>query len=181
MSKTCFILLADGFEEIEALTPADILRRMDIDARLVGVSSKLVKGAHGIELTADATLNRLKADTPDAVLLPGGMPGAKNLDSSPFVRELLLRCRDRGALICAICAAPMVLGRLGLLEGRRATCYPGFEEHLRGAELVKEPLVTDGRFITANGPGAAAAFGFAAGTALRDEVSAKFTARAMMF
>ncbi len=181
MGKTVYILLAEGFEEIEAITPADILRRMDINAVLVGVSSKQVKGAHGFELTADMTLNRASATLPDAVLLPGGMPGAKNLDACRPVRDMISRVAESGGIVAAICAAPMVPGRMGLLKGKKATCYPGFEEHLEGAELQKAPVVADGNFLTANGPGAAAEFGFQLGAMLSDDVTAAFVRRAMQY
>ncbi|MBR4941179.1 MAG: DJ-1/PfpI family protein [Clostridia bacterium] len=181
MGKTAYILLAEGFEEIEAITPADILRRMDVNVVLVGVSSKLVRGAHGMEITADATLNRASAVTPDAVILPGGMPGAKNLDACRPVRELVAKVNENGGIVAAICAAPMVLGRMGLLEGKSATCYPGFEEHLSGAAVTKESVTRDGNFVTANGPGAAAEFGFTLGAMLTDDVTAAFVRRSMQY
>ena len=179
MAKTVYILLADGFEEIEAVTPADILRRLDVNVVLTGVSARTVRGAHGIEMAADATLSRAASALPDAVILPGGMPGAKNLDASRPVRELVARVAEAGGVTAAICAAPMVLGRMGLLRGKRATCYPGFEEHLDGAVIVRESVVCDGTFVTANGPGAAAEFGFALGRLLCGEVAASFVRRAM--
>jgi len=181
MSNLVYILLADGFEEIEAVTPADILRRLEIDVKLIGVTSKHVLGAHGIEITADATLNRVKNIIPAAVVLPGGMPGAKNLDANADVRALIQKTNEAGGIIAAICAAPMVLGRMGLLKGKRAICYPGFEEHLEGAEISVASVVKDGRFITAIGPGAAADFGFEIGNALKDEVSTAFVKRGMQY
>lgn len=180
-SPSVYILLADGFEEIEAITPADILRRMELDVVLVGVSAKQVRGSHGIELTVDRTLNQLKDQTPRAVLLPGGMPGTKNLDASKAVGELVLRTASDGGIVGAICAAPMVLGRLGLLQGRRATCFPGFEEHLAGAKKCGESVVIDGGIVTASGAGVAADFGFAVGALLKDAVSAAFVRRSMQF
>lgn len=179
MKKLAYILLAEGFEEAEAVVPADILRRLEIEALLVGVGAKTVRGAHGIEITADKTLNRVMDVLPDALILPGGMPGAKNLDANPKVRELLLKTAQAGGIIAAICAAPMVPGRLGLLQGRRAVCYPGFEEHLTGALPTDSPVVRDGQFITGKGPGAACDFGFEIGAALTDDVSAAFVRRAM--
>ncbi len=174
------ILLADGFEEVEALAPADILRRMGIPVVLAGVSGKQVTGSHGIEVTADKTLNQLKNETPEAVILPGGMPGAKNLAASSAVAAMVRRTYEAGGILGAICAAPMVLGKLGLLEGRKATCYPGFEEELSGAEVLpQEKVVVDGKFVTARSAGAAFEFGFALGTLLKDETEAKFVRRAM--
>lgn len=174
------IFLADGFEEAEAVVPADILRRAGVDAVLAGVSSKTVKGAHGIELTADKTLNQLKNETPEMVVLPGGMPGAKNLDSSRHVREMISRTVAAGGFAAAICAAPMVLGRMGLLRGKRAVCYPGFEEHLEGAELSGARVEVDGRIVTANGPGAAFDFGFALVSLLKNEDEARFIQKGML-
>ena len=174
-----YILLADGFEELEAIAPIDILRRMDLNAVMVGVTSKQVKGAHGIEITADRTLNQLKAQTPAAVVLPGGMPGAKNLDANRMVGDLVKRVAADGGVVGAICAAPMVLGHLGLLEGKRATCYPGFEEELNGATKVDDKVVTDGRIVTAAGAGVAAEFGFAVGALVKDPVTAAFVKRSI--
>lgn len=179
--SSVYVLFADGFEEIEAVTPLDILRRMELDVVLVGVTGKQVRGAHGMELTMDRTLNQLKNQTPAAVILPGGMPGTRNLDATRPVGELVCRTAEAGGVVGAICAAPMVIGRLGLLRGRRATCFPGFEEHLLGAEKVSDRVVTDGRFVTAAGAGVAADFAFAVGTLLKDSVSAAFVRRSMQF
>ncbi len=179
--RSIYVLFAEGFEEIEAITPVDILRRMELPVVLVGVGAKQICGAHGMELTMDKTLNQLKAETPLAVILPGGMPGARNLDSNRMVGDLVKRTFQDGGVVAAICAAPMVLGHLGILEGKRATCYPGFEKELLGAVKDDAPVVTDGCVVTADGAGAAAAFGFAIGGLVKDEVSAAFVKRAMQF
>lgn len=181
MSDLIYILLAEGFEEIEAVTPADILRRLGLNTLFIGVSSKQVKGAHGIEITSDATLKKVKNEIPAALILPGGMPGAKNLDLNSDVRDLVLSTNESGGIIAAICAAPMVIGRLGLLKGKNAVCYPGFEEHLTGANILSRSVVRDGNIITALGPGAAADFSFEIGTALKDKVSAAFVKRGMQY
>jgi 4-methyl-5(b-hydroxyethyl)-thiazole monophosphate biosynthesis len=174
------ILLADGFEEVEALAPADILRRMGLSVVLAGISGRQVTGAHGIVITADKTLNQIKKETPAMVILPGGMPGAKNLAASSAVADLLLKTHKAGGVLGAICAAPMVLGKLGLLQGKKATCYPGFEEDLTGAEVLpKEKLVVDGNIVTARSAGAVMDFGFALGALLKDEAEAKFVRRSM--
>ena len=152
------ILLCDGFEEIEALTPLDMLRRAGLDVRTVGVSGKVVLGSHAIPVIADFSPEEVKGEEVSAVILPGGMPGAKNLDASPFVDKLIKEVSDRGGCLAAICAAPLVLGRRGLLFGKRATCYPGFEGELVGATVTDEAAVTDGNVITARGMGAALAF-----------------------
>ncbi len=155
----CF--LAPGFEEIEAITTVDMLRRAGVQMRTVAVTdeSLVVEGAHNIPITADIHINNVKAcDEVEGVFLPGGMPGTTNLDESEAVRELIAYCAQNDKYVFAICAAPMVLGRMGLLDSRKATCYPGFEDELKGAEYTGEPAVCDGRFITGKGPGATVQF-----------------------
>ena len=164
MNGNVYVLLADGFEEIEALTPVDWLRRAGIDVTTVGVGGKVICGAHGIPVTADITEGELQSDPADLsmVVLPGGMPGTNNLDAAPAVDAYLRLAAERDAYIAAICAAPMVLGKRGLLRGKRAVCYPGFEEHLAGATLaVGSAVVTDGKRITAKAAGYAAEFAYA--------------------
>lgn len=156
------LILADGFEEIEAVATIDILRRCGLEAQTVSiVGRRLIRGAHGIPVMADA-LNRYNEMAQcDAIVLPGGMPGAQNLAASEALRKSLLLLSQHDKVIAAICAAPMVLGQIGLLEGRRATCYPGFEEQLAGAEVTGAMVEEDGPFITAKGPAAAVDFAFA--------------------
>ena len=152
------LLLAPGFEEVEAVTPADFLRRAGIDVRLVGVGGRLVEGNHGLRLEADTTLEQL-AEEPEGVILPGGMPGAANLAASPAVIELILRLHSAGRLVAAICAAPaVVLEPAGVLAGKRATCFPGFEERFTTARFSAGRVVVDGNLITSRGPGTAAEF-----------------------
>lgn len=149
-------LLAEGFEEIEALMPVDVLRRGGVDVSTVSITSeRAVKGAHGVTVEADMTFDEADFDGADMVLLPGGMPGAANLDVHSGVRNVLIDYANKGKRIGAICAAPMVLGRLGLLKGRNATCYPGFEKYLEGATTNSELFVIDGNIITGKGPAAA--------------------------
>ncbi len=143
------VLLADGFEELEALTPVDVLRRADIEVITVGMSSKYVKGAHGITVEADALAEDAPIDRADAVIFPGGMPGSLNLDASPWSDKFIERMLAAGGRLAAICAAPLVLGRRELLDGKRATCFPGFEGELKGAVVTGEPVVTDGSITTA--------------------------------
>ncbi len=154
------LLLAPGFEEVEAVTPADFLRRAGIDVRLVGVGGRLVEGNHGLRLEADTTLEEmLKAEEPEGVILPGGMPGAANLAASPAVIELIRRLHAAGRLVAAICAAPaVVLEPAGVLAGKRATCFPGFEERFATARFSAGRVVVDGNVITSRGPGTAAEF-----------------------
>lgn len=160
--KTACIVLAEGFEEVEALTPADYLRRAGIDVTLIGIGSRLVKGSHGIAVQTDAGTEALEREY-DAIVLPGGMPGAKHLAESAELRARLQRQRHDGHLIAAICAAPAVVlhGACGLLKEKKFTGYPGTEESVRGAIFVPERVVVDGDLITSRGPGTAGEFAIA--------------------
>lgn len=152
-----YILLAEGFEEIEALTTLDILRRAGIKTLSVGVSGKLVTGSHNIEVTTDIGLDEIE-DCFEGIVLPGGMPGTINLESSEKVQNLIDKAYQDKKLIAAICAAPSILGHKGLLNGIHATCYPGFEKDLIGAITEEKLVVEDGLFITGKGPGATIPF-----------------------
>lgn len=155
-----YVFLADGFEEIEALAPVDFLRRAGIDVVTVGVTGDVCTGAHGIQVKADASLSNITLDDSlQGVILPGGMPGADNLDKSSVVHSAVDYCAREGRLVCAICAAPFILGKKGLLKGKKATCFPGFEEYLEGAEVLCNGVVRDGNIITARGAGVAWEFG----------------------
>lgn len=153
-----YLLLADGFEDTEALCPLDLLRRGGLTVRTVGVTGKLVRSSHGVTVTADILPDEVENDC-DLLLLPGGMPGAKNLDESPVTDRLIESAVKRGGRIGAICAAPFILGKRGLLDGKRAVCFPGFEGFLTGATVVKDNVVTDGNITTAIGMGASMEFG----------------------
>ena len=154
-----YLFLAEGFEEIEALTPVDVLRRAGLEVKIVAVGdSKTVKGSHGIAVVADILESEIEDTNLDAIILPGGMPGTINLEESPIVIEALLRAMSSNSLVCAICAAPSILGISGYLKHRKATCYPGFEEYLDDATYVDERVVRDGNVITAKGMGCAAEF-----------------------
>lgn len=153
--KESFLFLADGFEEIEALTAVDVLRRAGISLRTVSISGKLdVVGAHGITVKADELFDSEKMKDAAWLILPGGMPGASNLhDFTPLVELLKCQKDSKEGRIAAICAAPaVVLGAEGLLRGRKATCYPGFEADLLGAEYTGQPVVSDDKFVLGNGP-----------------------------
>lgn len=155
------LFLAEGFEEIEALTTLDILRRLGLEVTTVSITGKrLIHGAHNIPIIADSLFRRSVIEQSEGLILPGGMPGAKNLMIYEGLRKMLITHNKRGKLIAAICAAPMIIGRLGILEGRRATCYPGFESHLTGAKIVEDYVVEDNNIITAKGPAAAVDFAF---------------------
>lgn len=153
--KNSFLFLADGFEEIEALTAVDVLRRAEIPVKTVSITSSLqVKGVHGIIVTADVIYdNTLFADS-EWLILPGGMPGASNLyEFAPLQGLLEQQYQSETGRIAAICAAPaVVLGQLGLLKGHEATCYPGFENMLEGAEVKDSPIVADNKYVLGNGP-----------------------------
>ncbi|GHV88276.1 DJ-1 family protein [Spirochaetia bacterium] len=167
MSKTAIVFLADGFEEVEAITPIDYLRRAGVDVITVSISDRrIVTGSHGIPVTADAVLADIAAaagsSVYDAMLLPGGMPGAANLAASGGVGALLKGQAAAGRIVAAICASPaVVLSPLGLLAGRRFTCYPGMESTVTGATWSEERVVIDGNIVTSRGAGTAAEWAIA--------------------
>lgn len=153
-----YVLLAEGFEEVEAITIVDVLRRAQIEVTTVGIGSKTITGTHGIPVVADMCSCEAKAEGLDMVILPGGMPGTTNLGESDKVAQYVDYCVKNDKYVCAICAAPMVLGKLGVLEGKNAVCYPGCEGGLTGANIVKEAVVVDGKVVTSMGPGTATEF-----------------------
>lgn len=156
-----YVFLANGFEEIEALAPVDILRRGGQEVSTVSVSGALwVESSHGITVKADMLFDECDLADADMLMLPGGMPGSVNLNGHEGLRLALLSHAERGGRIGAICAAPMVLGSLGLLKGRRATCSPGFEVYLDGAEYTQELVTVDGNIITGEGPGASMPYAY---------------------
>ena len=179
--------LAEGFEEVEALCPLDLLRRSGLSVVTVSVSadgSRMVKGAHGIgveaDITADEAAEMLRTrDDLEMIILPGGMPGTKNLDASELVHSFITEAAGAGAVLSAICAAPMILGKRGLLVGKKATCFPGFEEYLAGAE-VGGRVAVDGRIITSCGMGAALEFGLALVEALKGKETAEALGKAVL-
>lgn len=154
-----YVFLADGFETIEALAVVDMLRRAKIDNETVGVTGKTVKSSHNIEVVADITIDELNISNADAIVLPGGMPGTLNLEANGVVQSSIDYCVENKKYICAICAAPSILGHKGLLKCRNAICFPGFEEDLCGAIISEKYVVSDGNFITARGAGVAVDFG----------------------
>ena len=168
-----YVFLAEGFEEMEALAPIDVLRRAGVEVTTVGVGAKLIYGAHGVGFTADSDGEDLDFSDVDCIVLPGGMPGTTNLDSSPMVETCLKKAAENNALIAAICAAPSVLGHKGLLKGNKATCFPGFEEELLGAVHTGNPVEQDGKIITARGAGVALVFALALVAELKGEAAAK--------
>ncbi len=156
-----FILLARGFEECEALIPADLLKRAGANVILVATEGGLaVPGSHGFTVTADITIDELRKEEMDCVILPGGLPGTTNLGNNPRVLDLIEYAANRGNFIAAICAAPSILGKMRLLDGRNAAVYPDFAEALQYANITGKKVEHDDIFITAEGMGASFDFGF---------------------
>ncbi len=156
--KESYVFLAEGFEDVEALTPVDVLRRAGMPVKTVSITSSLqVKSAHGVVVTADVLYDNTMFKDPAWLILPGGMPGASNLyEFAPLQGLLKNQLASKDGRIAAICASPaVVLGQLGLLKGRKATCYPGFEKMLKGAEYVDRRVVWDDKFVLGNGPSSA--------------------------
>ena len=169
-----YVFLAPGFEEGEAIVPIDLMLRAGISVTTVGIGAQVIPGAHGIAVTADVAESQLTSLPEDAemILLPGGMPGTKNLDASPFVHACIRSATERNLPLAAICAAPSVYGKLGLLRGKKATCFPGFEEALLGADVTGEGVAVDENMITARALGSAYEFAFAIIERLKDAETA---------
>jgi len=154
-----YILLAPGFEEAEALIPADLLRRAKVDVALVGTEGELVPGGQGITVKADLTLDQVDLSKAEMLMLPGGGVGVANLGADARVESLVKQAAQRGIRLAAICAAPTLFSKWGLLEGKHAVCYPTWADRLTGAVLSASPVVVDGPFITAQAAGSAFDFG----------------------
>lgn len=162
MNKIVYLFLADDFEESEALTTVDVLRRANLDVKMVSVTGNLtVRGAHQIKVLADVLFEDCKFEQVKALVLPGGMPGAETLGKHQGLVDLLKKHHGTDTVLAAICAAPMVLGQNGLLEGKSAVAYPGFESHLKGAKIKNELVVVDGNVLTGKGPAASLPFALA--------------------
>ena len=152
------LLLAEGFEEVEAVTPADFLNRAGIEVFITGVTGKTVKGAHNITILADHVLNELPGDL-DGVIIPGGIPGSENVARSDAAIDLIKRLYKQGKLVTAICAAPaLVLEKAGVIAGKKATCYPGYEKRFTQSTFSEERVVVDNNIVTSRAPGTAAEF-----------------------
>lgn len=178
--KRTVILLADGFEEVEAVTPIDYMRRSGIDVTVAGVNGKNVTGSRGIKIVCDELFDPGKSDF-DGVVLPGGAAGAKNLAANGTVSDYLKIMAEKGKLIAAICASPaVVLVPLGLLEGKRATCYPGLENKSCGVFFIDRPTVTDGNIITSRGAGTAGSFALAIIAYLSGDEASQKVGRAVL-
>ncbi len=178
--KRVVLFFAEGTEEVEALTPVDILRRAGAEVVIAGVGGTVLAGSHGIRITADIAADEINGGDYDMAILPGGMPGTKHLDASCDVERCLAEVSAQGGFLAAICAAPMVLGRLGYLAGKSAVCYPGFESCLEGASISKSKVCRDGKVITAAGAGAAMEFALALVGALFGEQTEEQVRRSVL-
>ena len=177
-----YILLAPGFEEAEALVPVDMLRRAGIETALVSLTGEPVPGSHSITVTADTTLDKLDLSQADMVVLPGGGPGYKNLGKEPKVEQLVREAVQRDIWVAAICAAPTLLGKWGLLEGKEAVCFPGMEDGLTGAQArMDQRFVVDGKIITGRAAGSAFDFGLALVEALKGKDAAETVRHAIHY
>ena len=179
--KKVFIFLAEGFEETEAVATMDVMLRGELDVTSVSITGNLlVTGAHGIAVNADTLFEDADFSSGDLLVLPGGMPGASQLNAHEGVKSLLKQYAASGKKIAAICAAPLVLGGLDLLQGKNATAYPGFESTLKGAAYINSPVVKDGNIITGRGPGFAFQFGLAIVEELQGKAKADETAGGLL-
>lgn len=176
------ILLADGFEEAEAIVPADLLRRAGAEVALTSLAGTEVTGAHGVTVKADRTLAEISAEELDMLVIPGGLGGVEAIRMDLFAADLIRKAYDRNVYLAAICAGPTVLGGMGLLDGRAAVCYPGMESELGAARAqTGTPVVTDGSFITGEAAGSAFAFGLKLVEALKGPAAAEQVRRAVHY
>lgn len=171
--KKVILFFANGTEEVEALTAVDLLRRAGAEVTLVGIGGKEVTGSHGIRITADVAEDEISSYAYDMAIIPGGMPGTTHMDESKTVEKTLSAVYRSGGFLAAICAAPLVLGKRGYLNGKKAICYPGFETYLKGASLSDSRVCRDGKIITAAGAGVALDFALALIGALYGEEKEK--------
>lgn len=172
MKKAC-VFLAPGFEEVEGLTVVDLLRRADVELTMVSIGeTRSITGSHGITVEADKLFEEMDYAEQDLLLLPGGMPGTLNLKGCSKLLELLHEFNNQGKLIAAICAAPTVFGHMGILQGKKATCYPGCEDGLGGAQYLTDSVVVDGNITTSRGVGTAIDFALALIAQLYDQEKA---------
>lgn len=181
MGKVC-VFFGEGFEEVEALAVVDLLRREKIDTDMVSImEDRTVNGSHNIKVVTDKLLSEVDFEKTDVIVLPGGLAGTKNLEACKALMEQVDAFAANGKTVCAICAAPSILGHRGLLKGKRAIAYPGFEKELEGAEIVYEPAVVDGRIITGRGMGCAIDFGLAIVEYLKDKETKDALAEKIVF
>lgn len=175
------VFLADGFEEFEAIAPLDILKRSKIKIKTVGVEKEIVTGSLGISIKADTTIQKIDKEEIEGIILPGGMPGTTNLSKNKNVRDIINYCMGKNILIAAICAAPSILGEMGILSGKEACCYPGFEKNLINAKISTNLVCVSENIITAKGPGAATEFGFKILEYIKGKRTVKIVKNSMQF
>ena len=175
------MLLGTGFEPLEAVAPCDILRRGGVEVKLAAIGEKLVEAGHGVRVEADCTLAELDVKSLEMIILPGGLGGVRAIGASNAALGAVREVYDAGGFVAAICAGPTVLARLGLLEGKKATCYPGCEDEMAGAVMQNAGVVRDGRIITGRAAGAAVDFGLALLAALKGEDEAKRVAAEIVY
>lgn len=179
MSKI-LIPLAAGFEEIEAVSNIDILRRAGVDVLVAGIGSKQIKGDHGIKIETDIEISDVDSSDLEGIVLPGGMPGADNLRNSSELLTIIRAINDKGGLCAAICAGPIVFEAAGILEGKKATSYPGFGEQMGSANYKEDRIVIDDNIITGRGPGVAIEFAMTLVEYLFDEKEREELEKAMI-
>ena len=179
--KTIIMPLAEGFEEIEAIAITDVLRRADLDVRTCYLKDPLVGGAHRIKVQADVSIDAVDAASCAMVCLPGGMPGSTNLLEDHRVIDLVQKVNKAGGYVAAICAAPIVLAKAGVLNGKHVTCYPGFDGKLIGAKVSDERVVVDGKIITGNGPSSSIPFALKLVELLRGKELAQELAQGLLY
>lgn len=176
-----YLFMADGFEEVEGLTVVDILRRAEVGIQTVSIMKrKNVISSHQVEIVADLLFEEL-ADDAEMLILPGGIPGTPNLKAHEGLDKLIRESAEKGIYLAAICAAPTVYGSKGLLQGKKATCFPGMESELTGAKVSYDSVVTDGNFITSRGMGTAIDFGLKLVEILKGKEMADSIARKIVY
>ena len=180
--KKVYMFLANGSEEIESLIPVDVFRRGAVEVKTVSITgTEYVEMSHGVLLKADMKFEDADFSDADLLMLPGGLPGATNLNEHDGVRNALKEQYSQGKLVAAICAAPLVFGSLGIVKGKRATCYPGFEKYLDGAEYTHELCTVDGNVVTGEGPAATFPYAYTLLAMLTSEETAQQVAEGMMY
>lgn len=178
---TALLILADGFEEIEAISVVDILRRGQIEVTVAGLNNNHVNAAHGVQIVADTTLDEVASSPFDVVILPGGEPGTTHLEQSTLVKDVLSAQNHAGKWIAAICAAPRILDGIGFLDGKQATSYPGTRPKMERCDYLETDVVIDGHIITSRGPGTAMAFAYTILSVLTDEAVSEALKKGMVF
>lgn len=173
-----YVILGNGFEEIEAIAPCDILRRGGVNVQFAGIGGKTVVGGHGITVQADVTVEEM--EDVEMIILPGGLGGVDSIRGSEAAMDAVEAAWKNGKFVCAICAAPTILAQLGITDGKNATCYPGMEDEMGGAKMTGLPAVTDGKVICGQAAGTALEFGFALLKALKGDEAAEKVRKSMV-